>query len=280
MAIVSAIEEAVVSIDFEELQGSPTEAFDENRQFTATRRFVVAWEDRLEFVRQMIGSESGTAVRIRRLPQRYPHLTAAYAMSASIEPWSEQLIDGDDDQVAEYTQAIVTVVYKIPVFEPGDTSEPEATYFDESLAGTAEVLTIPNTGLYWDSSQNEQVGEQQAPGKIISHVVWKFSSSRQGSFPAELLTYTGTVNQEAVTSRRLGFTFAAETLLAAPPMLSRQYSDTEGTRAWKIEWTFTYNPAGWNVFSKDGSSAPQAIYDGTGAAVKVYTPKSFSEIIP
>ena len=73
-------------------------------------------------------------------------------------------------------------------------------------------------------------------------------------------------------------TFPAETLLYNPPRLERDIT-TEGARAWRVTYRFTYRPEGWNKFPRRGYDTMETVYKAGGAALEVYDTGDFTELI-
>ena len=295
MAFIFVFEEAEITVDYEEMIGSPVEKFDGNKRFSATRRLRCVYQDRLILAKELLGQVSGSVVRNRRSAARYPHNDKAYCMSVSIAPMAGDSTNitplNDDTRNGTYEYAQLTVEYAVPEFNPGTSSSPQETFQTETLSPTVEIQTIPGGTLYWDAAgTDEPISENDMPGRRIVLINWEFSVEEQDDFPDEIFTLIAKVNASPVVSRRLGKTFAAETLLFSPPRLSRQYT-TNSEEAWKIDYTFIYNPLGWNNVSKTGSAetAPQAVYKAAvvvggntvpGGVAKIYELGDFTAVIP
>jgi len=69
-------------IEFEEMDGSPTESMSAEN-FSATRVFKVAWTDRMDFMRRLIGGKIGF---INYITETYPYFDAARCIRANSKP--------------------------------------------------------------------------------------------------------------------------------------------------------------------------------------------------
>jgi hypothetical protein len=169
------------------------------------------------------------------------------------------------------------VVYKLEGNKVDNTGQ--VTYASETIEPTAEFLTLPTTGLYWDESNTLPLGEQEAPGFLMRGFDYVYRIEYQEEIPAEALSLGGCVNNAAVISPVLGMTFAAGTLLFQPPTFERAFNSGNNIPTWTITYRMTYKAVGWNNFPHvvDGELSFDPIYDDTGA-VDIYPTGDFSVI--
>ena len=286
MAITTITQPNAVSVPFEELDGSPREQVTD-QGFQATRELLCTWANRLALAEELKGGVfvvedgSGNQSIVRRLPHTYPEKPEAVARSVEIVPFDSVKGEGGSaaaDARASYDFAQLTVTYAVPEQGEREDEDNEEVLVSESLTQTSEFLTLPERDLYWDNAQSEPVEKENRPGMLTHTVTWIYIRHKMLKLPSGVLSLVGTVNSAAVTSTSLGLTFSAGTLLYGSPNLSRDIT-TDGKKAWRVEFHFQYKPTGWNKFYKQGSSAPQSIYDGGGGTVKVYPSDNFTALL-
>ena len=281
MAVFS-VRPAELTIAYEELEDSPQEHWGRGGAFEATRLLKCVWDDRVTLAAELRGQRFAEgAIRIRTLPHEYPQNTTvrAFVVDVTCRGMGGIRAAPADDQVQEYEHALLTVKYAVPDYDLGAPSDPEETFFEESIEPVVEFITLSSRNLFWDQAQTVKVGEGERPGRLRLLVNWIFTDEFVGTIPSTVLSLLGKVNDAQLIAPRFGLTFGPETLLYNPPRLSRQFND-EGERAWQIRYSFTYNPDGWNTFYKDGTNQAQPIYDENGQQVKPYTPESFTGVVP
>lgn len=278
-----ALPPAGVTIPYEEIDGSPTEGFDE-KGFRAERQLVCAWADRFDLQDQLLGAatvdQNGNTQYVS--PSPYPHKpNLASALSASAEPFAGRCLPASGDvRLASYDKALVRVQYgtrpgSITGGDGGGNGEP---YIEETVEPFAEFLTYSPEGLHWGSTTGPALKDAEAPGKLIKGFNWNYTRHRVLRIPAAYWTLIGLVNNGPVTSLSLGFTFGTETLLFNPPRLGRQIASI-GTGTYGLAWTvsllMSYKPDGWNKFWRGKDNGWQQIYNA-GGLVKPYTTAAFT----
>lgn len=253
---------------FAELPGSPVEDYTDDG-FRATREFKVPWTNRGAFAIAMRGTATSTGGRtIITRPQVYPTFPKAAVNGCRCGPFTDRVTAlGGDTTTATYDFAQVTVQYAAPKF---DIDGPEGeTYVTESLEPAAEFLTLSHEKLYWNNDQTNPLAETEAPQKLIRMCEWVYTINKVDKVPQATFSLIGYVNKNAITSRSLLVTFAAETLLYNPPRLSRSWT-SDGNPTWTLEYRFTYRPEGWNRFYRRGVKDPSFIYTAAGVILDVY----------
>ena len=268
---------AVLTVSYEELshpQASPREQIT-GGSFEAVRHLQCDWSDRLTLARDLLGyTEQSEETVINHRPHAYPHDASLVADAASIAPAGAA---APADGVMAWAKARLQVTYRAPAFGSAD-DPPETALVSESIEPAAEFLTLSGKDIYWDASQTDALGEDYDLPKLVRMAEWVYTRHRMPYVPSGTWGLIGKVNASAVTSSRLGATFAAETLLYQPPQL-RRVTTTGGTEGWEITYRFTYRPDGWNKFHKPGSQTPAAIYDASGSVFKPYPTASFAGIV-
>ena len=267
-----------ITVAYEEVSGSPVETFTD-RGFEAARILECAFADRMTLAGQLRGGNrlmGGVSVYTR--PQRYPHYQAAVVDEVRVEPFGAT-VAGDSALATAYELARLSVTYRVP--EYGWAGLAEQTLVSESLEPVVEFLTLPHEQFYWDEQASEPLSESEAPGKLVRMLDWVYTCHQALAVPAATLSLVGKVNDVEITSVTLGVSFPAQTLLYNPPHLEREIT-TEGAKAWRLTYRFTYRPETWNKFPRRGRGSMQTIYvkDGGGSAAFLpYEPADFSAIM-
>lgn len=273
------------SVPFSEVHQTRSEVFTRDGQAGALA-LMCDWASRRDLARDVIGytEEQANGTSLRRLPMLLPGTTNIYAVKCAIEPVGKVLPDGGNTRIASYSMARLNLEFAFVDVTFGGNNESGATA-TESIEGSAEFLRMPAERLYWDGDQEDPVSDAESPGKIVRTADWVVSIDETNAIPNGLLGYEGTVNNAAVTSARLGFTFAEETLLFQTPRLRRKLTSSQGV-GWSLEMKLTYRSTGWNKFYRSkldpadgGVWIPKPMYDENGNELKTYTPVDFSPIL-
>lgn len=143
-------------MSFDEIAGSPQEQLSESSGSTATRQFLVAWENRLSFAQAFVGT-------------RYPNFPQARINSIAIAPWNGQDMPPNNVTIVDpsvvtsgYTgkPALITVSYG-PDFTkktwPTDMPKPQyrnGTELRYRISGSAQFLVLPFGGCVWYDNFN------------------------------------------------------------------------------------------------------------------------------
>lgn len=267
------VAEKQITVDYEEMDGSPTEGFDSNG-FKATRILMCAWPERLMLARQLkggyqqIGSDT-----VYLTPAAYPWYPSARVNSLDIKN------EGQPENplsTERYEKAVLTVNYSVPKAE-------EETLVDESIEPAAEFLTLPVNNLYWGIGENKvALSDAEAPGYLIQMYDWVYTIKYSRDLPNWVDELEGCVNSATVRSKSLNRTYPPETLLAGKPKADRVVT-TFGDKGWTITCRFTRRNFGWNLFPRvenasSGGIPFEPITNGTNI-IKIFRPIDFGKVI-
>lgn len=265
--------EPVITVEYEELDGSPQEAYDSNG-FHATRTIMCNWAERHTLAQQLKGSQQTYGSNIMStMPAKYPHYPRARVKEVEIRGDGQPEIEG---ATKLYEKAVLTVQYGIYELE-------EETLVEESIEPSAEFLTLPNKNLYWGYGENKvALAEAEAPGFLISMADWVYTLKYQKDPPEWLSYIEGKTNDAPVKSKSLNRTFPTETLLGGRPNLSRTIT-TFGEKAWTVTVRFTYRNIEWNRFPRTDMATAygipfEPITNGYNI-VKFFPPIDYGQII-
>jgi len=134
----------------QELAGSPKEALSESSGSTATRLFLVPWNERLAVAQNLVSNA-------------YPNFPQCRINSISIQPWVDELapllgvvVPAINTNTYGTQPALISVAYG-PDFTkkvwPTDLTKPDIRYGTElrfRVGSSAQFLLIPTTGLKWE----------------------------------------------------------------------------------------------------------------------------------
>lgn len=196
-----------------------------------------------------------------------------YCSSATISTMGEA--GTQDGQGLVYQQAQIDATFSALTSDGAENP----TYFDERLEPTCEMLVLPPDNFYWSSGSADALLPEEAPSKLRVGFDYYLTVFNQVSIPAHVLTHPGTVNASTVTSGSLGLTFAAQTLLYNPPLVSRSVS-LGGSNRYTISYRLSYRADTWNKYWRTSTGAFAVIKDSGGSTVLVYPTADFSGIVP
>lgn len=267
---------------FEELEGSPQEEYLED-DFRATMDVICAWETRRRlchyFMVQFPYYErmwaNGVFVRIR---------------SIGVQPYTSETTEQKGlPSHAFYEKAKLTLQYtwKGPDNDnqqnPDQNENDNTNLWEESIEPQCEFLTLPYDQFSWDADKKEPLREEEAPGILLKTLDYRVTFYNVTSPPSGILSAVGCVNSNTISARRLGLSFAPETLLYQPPVMSQTVS-TAGSQGWKIDYRFTYKPWGWNKFFKptneEGMVGKWKSLYYKGEQFKVYGTANLNQLFP
>lgn len=242
---------------FQELAGSPTEQYTSDG-FTATRTFLIAWEDRDAFAAEVMGTASqyggGT-------PVQYPGKTSVVAVRLRFEPFDPDAPDvqtldaltiGLNSYSGSYAKAIVDYDTTSDEDLENSPSSEFGTYLTYSMVHDFDAIALPLDGWQWEDEPTAAVPSDLELVKAVPVTLHRLIWHQVVNPPWSLIHATqGKVN----AGEFLGC--PAETLLfegAETGKLYRATADDSGSDfAWQIEYVFRErsvkhggNVYGWN----------------------------------
>lgn len=217
-----------ITIEHEELAGSPSESLDAQGSFVAVRRLKCPWASRYDLADQLLGRRDAGGSII--LPHDYPHRPGFGSRAASVEsfePFDDNVKQAGScasapsvNALATYDSAILTVRYEPMTFQKDTGGGGGGQLIQERMTGGHELITLPDANLGWESDFGDHapacvpVGEQEVPARVVSYLTWSVSLLR---VPRPLSTgfrdMLGHVNTNPLKSLRYGLTFEADTVL-------------------------------------------------------------------
>jgi len=277
MALSYQVFPANITVFFEELEGSPIENFDSSRGFSATRRLLCAWDDRLKLAKELRGKMEITSLVVRRfLGHIYPYDTAAVVHDVRISPFDTPQSGSPPDK-AEYVKAILDVTYRVPdrATFPPINKPPKNTNQSERFEVSGQFISYSHEGLFFSndevldpptsSTDTEALDTLEAPSRVEARIEWVYTVHEVPKLDPDLALLVNKVNQKKIVSPLSGFPFAAETLLYGGTTADPE-TTTDGEDAFILNHRFTVNPEGWNVFPRKGRTTKEPIFTSASAA--------------
>ncbi len=229
-----------MTVPFKELAGSPTEAYTKDG-FRGHREFLVAWSDREQFIRDLLG-ESAALGPIN--PAHYPGKDSCLVTDVRIEPFDRD--NPDDTALVSLTEGLntygdgfakVAVDYEYTPDEEDEEEKEPGTFLRWQIRASAQFATIPGRAMSWYDRPDVPVADDLNLNLLIptaEHVLtWRRVASPPWSGMSQLL---GCVNAGAFLGK------AAETMLFEGYDADKefQYIDELGDPLsyWKIVYRF------------------------------------------
>lgn len=291
---------AVITVDYEELEGSPTLSYDTTTgELVGERVLQCDWDDVFDLFAQLLGSvEGGDPTTggggVVYEPHRFPWNTSILARSAKISGFGT--VEQDPALVQKgnkYAKGRIAVRYSGGAFG-GPLEDP--TEVEEKIEPTVRFITQGGRDLFWDDAGADPVDtNEELPGLMLRTFDYVARFPRMPIIRPELFSLIGACNQSQVLVPRLGYVFPAETLLYQLAGLDR-VTTASGAGAFKAEVRLSYQPGGWNRFYRsseidgDGELQASPIYGAptvngqgqitsAGVVVNFYPPADFSPIL-
>lgn len=232
--------------------GSVQESYDDERgTLKASVTLRCAWGDRHLLVADVCGN--------RKAWPKGSASVAPLAATAAIVPVLTPGSPSVSGQEVEYGEALVTINYTTEIVD----------VVSESIEPYAEFITLDHKWFRWGSANGAALREEEAPGKLVRGINFVRTELNKTTLAPELISLIGSVNSSAVVGSIVSFTYAAGTLLYAPPSISYK-KDSGGATKFDITKKFTYNANGWNKFFRSSSASWQAIYLAGGGVYNSY----------
>jgi len=223
--------EPVITVPYEEMDGSPKESSSNDSGLSATRVLRCAWDDRLTLVEQLMGGVVIIdGVRTWTLPAKYPYDPNGIARvvnTPQIMPEGKPVGNAVGvEQFMSYKYAIITVQYGTN--QQSYTSPEDEYLISNDLAGSIQVLTVPGRGKYFWTEDVLPVDIDNAPVKQIQMLEWTRTIGQVDEVPLIALSSVGKVNETAIDYSDYApgvesLTFAPETLLMLPVSMEDQF---------------------------------------------------------
>jgi hypothetical protein len=243
-----------------ELFGSRNESYSIPTVGQSTVTLQCAWNDAISLVGDILDNRRSD-----------PLHAGMFANAATIKAAPTEY--SQDGQVLIPAWANVQVTYGTLTLEERESvnagEDPNAEVISETIEPTIEFMTLNYKNFQWTDTFGpvpavDLLKPDEAPGRLMPGAKIARSWKRVQSLPTGICNLMGKVNQDPYTSLLLGLTFAAETLLYMPPVLTRTITRTE-ILAWNVNMSFGYKPQTWNKFWRETTQAYSSIYIKEGA---------------
>jgi len=254
-----------IGMEYRELDGSPEVDCSIN-ELQITRKFMVGWNYRKDFVNQCLGRrdvDQSAAICTNARVEKHPGITLQeYGYPA----------------FCYYDHAIVTLTFS--------TDDPPIIY--DSLEPSAEFITLPIDGLSWGSG-GTALKDGENPGMLMPTTDYVVYLQNQKFVNPQLLAVVGKINSEEInpyedwSTQLVNFKFRAETLLYLGSTINRSYSIIDDSITYQVTMRFTHRPnydtveelyRGWNWFYVPVENAWKQIYQGSNI-INIYSSVDF-----
>jgi hypothetical protein len=246
---------AYSTVDCTELFGSRNESYSIPTVGQSTVTLQCAWNDAINLVGDILDNR-------RSDPLHVGMFANAATIKAAPTGYSQ------DGQVLIPALANVQVTYGTLTLEERESvnagEDPNAEVISETIEPTIEFITLDYKNYAWVDGTgvvipDDMLKQDEAPGRLMPGAKIARSWKRVQSLPVGICNLMGKVNEDPYTSLFLGLTFAAETLLYMPPVLTRTITRTE-ILAWNVSMSFGYKPQTWNKYWREKTQAYSSIY--------------------
>lgn len=243
------------------LADSEVENYDEGA-WSANVVLVTPWDDRHAVLADILDYQ---------LEWPYRPGSLMYATKAQIVTKGGQSTAGSPPNLNAYEHAHINVTFErkgTNASSPGG-SEGTAVY-NETIEPNGEMLKLPplvtGTGstdpggdggwfFTWGETSGVVLTAEEAPTKLILGLDYVVRWTGLSTIPEAAFTIANHVNSGSVTSVSLGRVFAAETLLAHGPIITRVVTSNPAINRFDMECRFSVRNEGWNKFfdPRDGT---------------------------
>ncbi len=260
-------------VNFAEMHGYPQSRW-QLGEFTATRKVICDWSDRVQLLLDIGGSWEGLSYPYPEGPVDGAARSTAFAFSVTCAPLlaeqrqDDALTAAAGQSVAEYDKAVLTLLYSNRGIQWDHSLQ---RWYTERLTIYAENESVDNEQLHWVNEDGP------TPGLTIPKTFygWEYTLILHGLIvvPVSVLALVGCTNANAVAMAN-GLIFAPETLLFKPPEL--EHSAGSGTLdKWELRYKYLYKPTGWNKYWRAELLDYYPLYVASGAQYIQYPVVAF-----
>jgi hypothetical protein len=265
-------------VAFEELEGSPTIRISESGT-VATRVFRVAWDDWIDFARELVGEYALDACDFEFTPPlAFPNMPNLVVADIDVEPFdpgnpegSEVSTLGSGTNRYPVAGAKVTARYR-NLFDADNSprddlpSVPDGTYltYDADLA--TESVATPSRTWQWDDGSGDKLPPDVRPKLIVPTGAFRLTWHRVMLPPwAAIRALRGHVNATDFVGA------PAETVMFSGARVRREFQFLAAGGYWRVEFHFhertvplASGVGGWNHVFKDDDGGWVGVKDAAG----------------
>lgn len=273
-----------MTVDYQELQGSYASNIG-REDSSAARSVIVAWEDKEQFISEVLGNSTLTGTTQEYIPPSvHPDYSYLFAVHTSCQGLG---IRGLDERgIIKYEKAEITVTYGIirdPAGGGGDSERDRSVFISESRTTGFEHWPIKSKNFYWLNAPVTFYDLLRTGGRIPDNHVHGPGRVRAHNINASDINFDEPVGEEVKARivvprmeisidihwwfnypdddfkicqllgtvnddyyRPLLTTYPPQTLLLGGIDRKRQYT-SQGITAWQISYKFLLNVNGWNT---------------------------------
>lgn len=242
---------ALAGISYEELPGSGQLNYSPDG-VTGQRIFLVAWDDRIDFCKHLLGyAEAVGHTPIRTDAQTFPGYDYLYCQEA-VSAGIGELQAGAE--MASYPHAKITATYKPLRFhtsvtetdeEYDEDAEVERRYLRESYDFGGEFVNVPKGNFRYKAEPDTPV--ESPPGILVGTIDLSLESEYEPELNmAGIRACLGKINSTTWYGYGAGYVL----FLGAS---ARRTITSEGTPAWAVVYHFRARAKKWNWFYRGTS---------------------------
>lgn len=268
-----------------------------------TRRFKVAWPDRITAMQQLYGGQIDPESGQRVLPQRSPDLPFLFVRRVEEEPFDGVRGSGNP-MYGTWTHSVLRVEYRSQQFDFSSPDSNNSWRWQATTGGEFRQLEYDEESgqaLFWrgPTAQPNILADRNPPNGFVPKLQWSLTIPDISPIPAGIFSLEGTVNEDAIQSRYFppritGMAWLQETLR----LDGIEASETEGrtgSPSWNITLRFSWvgeidsrttisgdvDHATWNHFYRDGFERPERLLisaggQSTNEIYRLYPKKNFN----
>jgi len=252
----------MATLEFWELAGYPQEDLT-LKKFTATRKLLVAWENR-DLLRFSLIRHPGAV---------YPYINdwSIRCTGVAVEPFGGMTGAGVLPELADYDWAVVTARYESPDYgapQAYPASDPVkhadiTKSLSESLEPNVEAMKLPYEKFVW-SSDGAPIKASECPFTYVHRMSYVLTRHYQVSVPEEAVTFVGKISSEQMSPVMMpAVVFPAKTLKFEPPSIDLS-TDPDGNTRYDVTYRFQYKEEGWDKFYRADTQAYDTIRPSAG----------------
>ena len=229
-----------VTVSYDESKDSPKSIKFTPDGVEVIRELVCAWVDKIQLVRELLGYWSGG---IYYPPDEFDATEASSGGEHLYNVFANSIEIKRRHPDAETDEAILTVTYKTLEYTQIDGDDVLVT---ESLQAASEYITFDRKGLGIGTGTGRiklDEANLEAPAGINRMIEWVYTIHHLLTIPDAYFDLAGKVNHAAVSSRALGKTFPAGTLLCGN-LHTRREITWDGVNMWEVTFRFLYKNNG------------------------------------
>lgn len=237
-----ALSPSTITVPYCDAHDGTMEEVDQ-RGVRATHSYIVAWNDRWQFARDVAGYTkpatiiSGGSSFVRYIPLTYPEGNLMYATGLRMEPIGSSR---PGTYQIEYDKCKITVTFSTQEWDYESAQDSFGqVYRSLQLNMSGQFMTLPGSAFQYATGP---VSCTINPGILVPQIEITLTAHQVYYLPLDVIfPLVGKVNTYTF------YTAAPGTLLFLGCQAGRQ-SSVVGSSNWEVVYNFVYRPIEWNKF--------------------------------